>query len=139
MIDKELILHSLERAGEIHGDITSLVCADLLAKHPQAEDYFAVKGSQFTAELQAKMVQDSIYSCLEYLDVPEEAEIVLKYTIPQHQDLGIPMKYFFALLESLANVACTAPAEDSGAVRARWQCLMQELKKIISQHTSEAF
>jgi hypothetical protein len=137
MIDKELILHSLEHAGEIHGDITPLVCADLLKNHPGAEEYFDVRGSQFTAEIQAKMVQDSIYSCIEYLEVPEEAEIVLKYTIPQHQDLGIPMKYFFALLESVANVVCAAAESEPATVKANWQSLMQQLKDIIGRHTSE--
>jgi hemoglobin-like flavoprotein len=139
MIDKALIIHSLEHAAEVHGDITPLVCADLLERHPEAEVYFDVKGTQFKADLQAKMVQDSIYSCLEYLDVPEEAEIVLKYTIPQHQDLGIPIKHFFALLESLANVVCAASEQESGNVKASWQSLMQELKKIISHNTSEVF
>lgn len=139
MIDKHLIIHSLEHAAEKHGDITPLVCADLLKHHPEAEQYFDVKGSQFKADLQAKMVQDSIYSCLEYLDVPEEAEIVLKYTIPQHQDLGIPIKHFFALLESVANVVCAAAEQESENVKTSWQALMQELKKIISEHSSEAF
>ena len=139
MIDKDLIIHSLEHAAEVHGDITPLVCADLLKNHPEAEVYFDVKGTQFKADLQAKMVQDSIYSCLEYLDVPEEAEIVMKYTIPQHQDLGIPIKHFFALLESVANVVCAATEQESANVKASWQSLMQELKKIISQNTSEAF
>ena len=78
MIDKKLIIHSLEHAAEVHGDITPMVCADLVAHHPEAEKYFDVKGSQFKADLQAKMVQDSIYSCLEFLDVPEEPDIVHK-------------------------------------------------------------
>jgi hypothetical protein len=49
------------------------------------------------------------------------------------------MTYFFALLESLANVVCTAAEPEAINVKSNWLALLQHLREIISRHTSEKF
>ena len=82
------------------------------------------------------MVRDAIYAFLEYLDTPEEVDIVFKYTIPQHQDLNIPMAYFTGLLDAVAEVVCdAAPDSEQAATEASWRALVEALGGIVKRHT----
>lgn len=135
MIDKNLIHASLESAADKYGDITPMVYRDLFAKHPEAEALFCINGEQYKDDLQKKMVQDSLYGFLEYLDEPEEIDIVLKYTVPQHQSLGVPIKYFSALLQSVADVVCQAADESERAeVTDQWQQVIKALLVMVAHH-----
>ena len=78
------------------------------------------------------MVRDSIYAFMEYLDTPLEVEISFKYTIPQHQDLDIPLKYVVAMMQAVANVACAATPEASKApTQKSWDEMMQSFAQLI--------
>lgn len=137
--DKDIIFRSLEKAADTHGDITPLVYESLFRTHPEAEELFLVKGDAFKTALQDKMVQDAIFSFMEYLEIPEEIEIEFKYTIPQHLDLGIPVKYFNALLCSVAEVVCDAmPAGELELTSTHWSRLTGKLTAIASQHAAKA-
>lgn len=128
----DLIYNAFEYASAQHGDITDAACKDLFALYPQAAHCFLLRGEQFEQELKQQMVRDTIYAFFEYLDTPEEVEITFKYTIPQHQNLDIPLKYVVALMQSVANVACNSvPAPDYEATKACWDTVMQDFADMI--------
>ncbi|HLS98255.1 MAG TPA: globin [Porticoccaceae bacterium] len=137
MIDRELIERSFEHAAETLGDITPLTYQRFFAHFPDAEPLFDIKGPQFRNDLKAQMVRDAIYAFLEYLDTPEEVDIVFKYTIPQHQDLDIPMVYFTGLLDAVAAVVCdAAPASEKAATEASWRALLAALRGMVERHAT---
>lgn len=136
MIDRELIEASFEQAAESLGDITPLAYERFFVRYPQAEELFLCKGAQFKNDLQNQMVRDAIYVFLEYLDTPDEVDIVLKYTIPQHLELNISMAYFNGLLEAVAEVVCeAAPETDRVATEASWTALLKSIEDLVAQHT----
>ena len=135
MLDNNVIVASFETAAEVHGDITEQVYGDFLKNHPEANQFFLIRGEQYEANLKERMVQDAIYSLLEYLDDPEEIDIMFKYVVPQHQDLGIPTHYFGALLESIAEVVCSAVASDKQpAAQKHWQLLVEKFEAIVEKN-----
>ena len=138
MIDKTLIENSFEQAAEALGDITPLVYEQFFAQYPEAEELFNIKGPQFNADLKNKMVSDALYTFMEYLDTPEEVEIVFKYTIPQHVDLNIPMKYFTGLLNAVAKVVCdTTPEQEKAATNASWGALLTKFDALVDKYSTE--
>jgi hemoglobin-like flavoprotein len=135
MTDNEIIFATFEQAAESLGDITPMVYEDLFGRHPEAEQYFLIKGEEYKQDLEKKMVEDAIYSFLEYLENPEEVEIEFKYTIPQHQDLGIPLDLFSALLQSVANVVCNTVEEDREQAQSSWNGLVNNFRALVDRHT----
>ncbi|MFA5493893.1 MAG: globin [Porticoccaceae bacterium] len=136
MIDRDLIEASFEHAAETLGDITPFAYQHFFARYPQAEELFLCKGAQFKNDLQNQMVRDAIYAFLEYLDTPDEVDIVFKYTIPQHLDLNIPMLYFNGLLEAVAEVVCGAtPEAGKAATEASWKVLLESIEELVAHHT----
>lgn len=137
--DRDVIHQSLEKAAEVLGDITPLVYESLFSRLPDVEHHFRVKGEVFKHDLQSQMVQDAIYAFMEYLETPEEVDIVFKYTIPQHLDLGIPVEYFNALLSAVAEVVCSAvAAEEREPTRSSWNQLTEELSAIAARYGGPA-
>lgn len=134
-INNDLILNSFESAAESLGDITPHVYRRFFLQYPEAESLFNIKGAQFQDELKVQMVRDAIYAYLEYLETPEEVEIVFKYTIPQHVDLDIPIRYFIALLEAVADVVCDSVDDQTQAdTKASWSELLQEFRQMIDRY-----
>lgn len=132
MTNSDLIYSSFEHASEKHGDITEAACNDLFKLYPDAEKCFLLRGEQFEEELKQQMVRDSIYAFFEYLETPEEVDISFKYTIPQHQNLEIPLKYVVALLQSVANVVCdSVPQNEYDETKASWDEVMQAFSTMI--------
>lgn len=132
MTTNDFLLASFEYASEKHGDITEMVCADLFKRYPKAAQCFLLRGEQFEQELKQQMVRDSIYAFFEYLETPQEVEISFKYTIPQHQNLNIPLEYVVALLQSVANVACEAtPEAERTDTRTSWDEVMRAFSEMI--------
>ena len=136
MLDNDVILSTFEQAAEVHGDITEMVYKDFLAKNPEAEKYFYIRGDEFVSNLKERMVQDAIYSLLEYLDNPEEVDITFKYIVPQHQDLDIPTQYFAALLESISEVVYSSvDANKLAATKQHWTLLIDAFRDIVERNT----
>lgn len=134
MINHDIIHQSFEAAAELHGDITEAVCEDLFKRYPKAEDYFLIKGTPFKEPLKQQMVRDSIYAFFEYLETPEELEISLKYTIPQHKDLGIGVDAMIELLQSVANIACAAiPDSQQSDAKKNWQAIMLKMTDTLTE------
>lgn len=133
--DKDTIHQSLEKASEKLGDITPLVYRALYSRYPQAEAHFKTKGAQYKETLEGSMVTDALFSFLEYFESPEEVDIVFKYTIPQHEELDIPLAYFYGLLEAVADVVIDAqPADDREEAAASWQRLLARLAHLVEKY-----
>jgi hemoglobin-like flavoprotein len=101
---QEQLAFILERAAESVGDVVPIIINNFFAKFPEAEAIFKEHDHNDSVKMAAEMANEALYCLMRWFERPEEIEIMLLDTVPHHQDLNIPMKYFTGLQECALSV-----------------------------------
>jgi hemoglobin-like flavoprotein len=97
--DADLVIDSLEKAGELCGDLTPLVYARLFREQPQMEALFGRDtGDQVKGEMLAKVIQ----SILDFLGEQHYAASLIRTEAINHAGFHVPPAVFGTFFATLA-------------------------------------
>ena len=134
----ELAQRSLERLAEVGGDVTRPVLDAYYARHPDARASFEHHGLGHTAELEGRMVAESLYLLLTWIEDPATARIDHGTAIVHHNDsLHIPPRWYLGLLDAALDVLLRTVPEDSPDERALWIAIREEFAAFVESLRSE--
>jgi hemoglobin-like flavoprotein len=91
MTDRDLITRSLERAGEIGGDITPLVYARLFEAHPEMEALFV---RDTDGSVRGEMLMRVFEVILDFIDRRAYAALMIQCEVVTHEGYGVPPEVF---------------------------------------------
>jgi hemoglobin-like flavoprotein len=131
-IDREgLVRESLERLAQQRGDITAEVLERYYTAHPGARQSFERHGLNDTAGLEARMVSESVYLLLRWVEEPVAARIDQATTIVHHNDtLDIGPRWYMGLIDAVVDILVEA-AGDAPDERALWETIRKEIARFI--------
>jgi hypothetical protein len=122
-----LVRESLERLAEERGDITAEVLERYYTAQPDARQSFERHGLGDIASLEARMVSESVYLMLRWVEEPGAAKIDQATTIVHHNDtLGIGPRWYMGLIDAVVDILLEAAA-DQPDERAVWQTIRREI------------
>ena len=129
------ITHSLERAGELGGDITARVYARLFADHPEMEALFmrdangAVKG---------EMLMRVIEAILDFIGPRKFARTLIQCEVVTHEGYDVPPEVFGVFFGTVAaTVREILGPEWTPAMDAAWTGLLADLDHYVT-HSDQA-
>lgn len=112
---------SLERLAETRGDVTEPVLAAYYARYPDARASFEHHGLGQTAELEGRMVAESLYLLLRWVEDPAAARIDHGTAIVHHNDtLLVPPHWYLGLIDAALEVLLANIPEAAAGERALW-------------------
>jgi hypothetical protein len=131
-IDREaLVRESLERLADERGDITAEVLERYYRAQPDARQSFERHGLNDTSGLEARMVSESVYLLLRWVEEPLAAQIDQATTIVHHNDtLDIGPRWYMGLVDAVLEILLEA-AENRPAEQAAWQDIRSEIARFI--------
>jgi hypothetical protein len=131
-IDREaLVREGLERLAEERGDITAEVLERYYAAQPDARQSFERHGLNDIAGLEARMVSESVYLLLRWVEEPNAVKIDQATTIVHHNDtLDIGPRWYMGLVDAVLDILVEA-ASDKPEERAVWQAIRSEIARFI--------
>lgn len=133
-----LVQAGLERLAEQRGDITQAVLDRYYAEQAGARESFLHHGEGDLHGLEARMVSESIYLLLRWVEEPAAVRIDQASTIVHHNDtLKVGPRWYMGLIDAvLAIVLETVP---TGATHERetWQGIRSEIAAFIDGLRSE--
>ena len=97
--DAELIIRTLEIAGEREGDLTPLVYARLFAEHPQMEALF-VRDSD--GLVRGEMLARVFEAILDFIDRRAFAALMIQCEVVTHEGYGVPPDVFGVFFATVA-------------------------------------
>jgi hypothetical protein len=126
-----LVREGLDRLAQERGDITAEVLDRYYTAQPDARQSFERHGLNDIAGLEARMVSESVFLLLRWVEEPVAARIDQATTIVHHNDtLDIGPRWYMgmvdAVLEILIEAAGGRPEE-----RAAWQAIRSEIARFI--------
>ncbi len=125
MTDADLIVLSLERVGEVGGDITPLVYARLFAEHPDMEALFA---RDRDGSVKGEMLARVFDAILDFIDRRAYAARMIQCEVVTHEGYGVPPEVFGLFFATVgATVAEVLDAEWTAAMAGAWTRLLADL------------
>jgi hypothetical protein len=108
-----LATRSLTRLAEEHGDVTEAVLERFYRTHPEARASFEHHGLGRTRDLEGRMITESLYLLLQWVEDQPTARIDQGTAIIHHNDtLLIPPHWYLGLVDAaLGEMLATLPAE----------------------------
>ncbi|GGD95032.1 hypothetical protein GCM10011515_13550 [Tsuneonella deserti] len=132
-----VVRESLEELAQERGDITAEVLDRYYAAQPDARASFARHGLGDVAGLEARMVSESIYLLLRWVEEPSAARIDQATTIVHHNDtLDIGPRRYMGLIDAVIDILLEA-SEDKAEQHAMWQAIRAEIAFFIDSLRSE--
>lgn len=133
MSDESSLLNaSLERAGEMCGDITEPAMARFYKAYAQARRLFDLHGVQGRARLEAEMVGNVLYWAMIWPERRVEVATGLADSVPHHEEvLKVPVALFRGLTETVIDLIVETIPPDATAELALWRQLRAELGEAI--------
>lgn len=130
--DRAALAHaSLERLAEERGDITAEVLARYYAAQPDARQSFERHGLTDVSGLETRMVSESVFLLLRWVEEPLAARIDQATTIVHHNDtLDIGPRWYMGLVDAVLDILLEA-AEDRPDEREMWQSIRGEIARFI--------
>ncbi len=129
------IADSLERAGEVGGDITALVYARLFRENPEMEALFvrdadgAVKG---------EMLMRVIEAILDFQGPRAFANTLIQCEVVTHEGYGVPPEVFGVFFTTVATTVREVVGDEwTVATEAAWSRLLAELDHYVT-HPDQA-
>jgi len=109
----EIAERSLTRLAEQRGDVTAPVLEAYYARHPDARASFIHHGLGHTAELEGRMVAESLFLLLTWVEDPVTTRIDHGTAIVHHNDtLHITPHWYLGLVDAALEVLLeTVPPE----------------------------
>ena len=118
---------SLERLADERGDVTGEVLAAYYARHPDARASFEHHGLGHTQLLEARMVSESLFLLLQWIESPSTARIDHGTAIPHHNDtMQVPPHWYLGLVDAALEVLLDSIPSDSGDEIAMWLAVREE-------------
>ena len=132
-----LITDSLQRAGEIGGDITPLVYARLFAEHPDMEPLFV---RDTNGSVKGEMLMRVIEAILDFVGTRAYASTLIQCEVVTHEAYGVPPEVFGVFFGTLAMTIRDLIGEDwTVAVAAAWTKLLADLDHYVTHPDQAAF
>ena len=118
---------SLERLAVERGDVTGEVLAAYYARHPDARASFEHHGLGQTQLLEARMVSESLFLLLQWIESPSTARIDHGTAIPHHNDtMQVTPRWYLGLVDAALEVLLDSIPADSGDEIAMWLAVREE-------------
>jgi hypothetical protein len=126
-----LVREGLERLAEERGDITAQVLQRYYEKHPDARQSFERHGLNDVSGLEARMVSESIYLLLRWVEEPVAVRIDQASTFVHHNDtLDIGPRWYMGLIDAVLDILLEA-AEERPEEHSTWQAIRSEIVRFI--------
>ena len=126
-----LVRAGLERLAEERGDITAEVLERYYAKLPDARQSFERHGLNDVSGLEARMVSESVYLLLRWVDEPVAVRIDQASTIVHHNDtLDIGPRWYMGMVDAVLEILLEASRERREE-HAVWQAIRIEIARFI--------
>jgi len=136
----ELATGSLTRLAEQRGDVTRPVIEAFYRHHPDARASFEHHGLGQTAELEGRMVAESVFLLLQWVEDPATARIDQGTAIVHHNDtLLIPPRWYLGLVDAALEVLFETLPVDAGDELALWLAVRGEYADFVEGLRSEFF
>jgi hemoglobin-like flavoprotein len=125
MKDADLIVASLERAGELCDDLTPLVYNRLFADHPEMQALFV---RDTDGSVRGEMLARVIEVILDYIDRRAYAARMIQCEVVTHEGYGTPPEVFRMFFSYVADaVAGLLGAAWTIETEAAWRALLADL------------
>ncbi|HEX5377742.1 MAG TPA: globin [Phenylobacterium sp.] len=128
--DADLIVESLERAGELCGDLTPRVYARLFREQPGMEALFgADTGDQVKGEMLARVIQ----AILDFLGEQHYAATLIRSEVINHEGFQVPAAVFGTFFATIAATLEEVLGEAwTPQTAAAWRRLLSDLDAYVS-------
>ena len=125
----------LTRAAEEVGDLTEPAITRFYADSPAALEDFRHHAHGKLAQLQATMVETTLYCIMTWFERPGEIATILYGTVPHHtQTLHVVLPHFVGLLNAVIDaIADTIPAEEPAE-----RALIEEIRNSLAVMIEDA-
>lgn len=136
----DLATRSLTRLAEQRGDVTRPVIETFYRHHPDARASFEHHGLGQTAELEGRMVAESVFLLLHWVEDPATARIDQGTAIVHHNDtLLIPPRWYLGLVDAALEVLFETLPADASDERALWLAVRGDYAAFVEGLRSEFF
>ena len=108
-MNADLIIQSLDRAGERCADITPLVYAKLFAQHPQMQLLFV---RDTNGSVRGEMLFKVIEAILDFIGPRRYANHLIQTEVVTHEGYGVPRDVFGIFFATLRDTLRDVLAED---------------------------
>lgn len=134
--EKQVLLDTtLERAGELLGDISPIVYAAYYRAYPEAQGTFDVDYAGGRTHLEGSMVEQVLYCLMRFFESPEEIEFLISYALTHHiEDLGVGGGIFAGLISAVVDVIASTIPDERLAERVLLAELHTHLLGLVERH-----
>ncbi|WP_324826976.1 hypothetical protein [Qipengyuania zhejiangensis] len=130
----------LERLADVYGEATEPVLARFYARHPDARASFDHHGLGRTRELEDRMVAESFFLLLQWVDNPATARIDQGTAVIHHNDtLLVPARWYLGLVDAALEVLMATLPLDADAERALWLSIRAEFADFVQSLRRDFF
>lgn len=127
-----LAQRGLERLVEQRGDVTQDVLARYYRAMPDARESFVYHGLSDVAGLEARMVAETFFLLLRWVEERSSAQIDQATTIVHHNDtLEIGPRWYMGLVDAALQVLHETLPEDAHDERDLWSGVRTEIARFI--------
>ena len=127
-----LVQAGLERLAEQRGDITQAVLDRYYAEQAGARESFVHHGEGDLHGLEARMVSESIYLLLRWVEEPAAVRIDQASTIVHHNDtLKVGPRWYMGLVDAVLAIVLETVPEEAKQERATWMAIRSEIAAFI--------
>ncbi|WP_370030759.1 hypothetical protein [Qipengyuania mesophila] len=139
VLDRDaLAQRSMERLAQVVGDITEPVLETYYARHPDARASFEHHGLGHTRELEGRMVAESLYLLLAWVEDPVRARIDHGTAIVHHNDtLLVTPHWYLGLVDATLEILLTTIPAEADDERALWLNVRAEFAAFVESLRSE--
>ncbi len=131
------ITRSLERAGDLGGDITERVYARLFADNPEMEALFVRDAN---GAVKGEMLMRVIEAILDFVGPRAFARTLIQCEVVTHEGYGVPPAVFGVFFGALAaTVREVLGAEWTPVIDAAWSRLLAELDHYVTHPDQAVF
>lgn len=133
----DLITDSLERAGDLGGDITGRVYARLFADHPEMEALFV---RDTNGAIKGEMLMRVIEAILDFIGPRAFARTMIQCEVITHEGYDVPPDVFGVFFGTVAaTVRDILGAEWTPALDVAWMQLLADLDHYVTHPDQAAF
>lgn len=123
---------SLQRLADQRGDVTEEVLATYYAHHPDARASFEHHGLGQTKSLEARMVSESLFLLLQWVESPSSARIDHGTAITHHNDtMRIPPRWYLGLVDAALAVLLGSIPADCAEETTMWLEVREEFAHFV--------
>jgi hemoglobin-like flavoprotein len=124
-MNSELIIQSLETAGERGGDLTPRVYRRLFEAHPEMEALFVRDSNGL---VKGEMLMRVIEAILDFIGGRQYAAHLIQCEVITHEGYGVPREVFAVFFGTVAGVVREVVGADwTDATEAAWTTLLADL------------